>query len=238
MKGVGGLRTKKPKKKKTKAQLTRSVAHTAWLCIAIGFCLFLLCSCFSFDIGDRPSTYVQPNNNPTANLCGSIGSFCAYYSLYYVGPGVFLILISLITFFVAKLIYRPLNQLVLRTIGLVMVTVAASTTYYSLWPHSIFEFPKGSGGVIGIATLQVFQTHFASLGAFIFIAAIWIVGSILLADHFIFTLVRGLIFGTGKTIGIVGPPALSAAKQQSQTITEIWRKLSEKQKRKFSKTAA
>ncbi len=224
------MKTKKPNKKKTKVQLTSSVANTAWICIAIGICLFLLCSCISFNIGDWPSNYVQPNNNPTANLCGSIGSFCAYYALYYVGPGVFLIIISVIVFLVARLINRPLDQVVLRTIGLVMLTVAASTSFHSLWPHSVFEFPEGSGGVIGIATLQVFQTHFASLGAFIFIIAIWIVGSILLADHFIFTLVHGLIYGTGKTIGIIGPPALSAAKQHSQTITEIWRKLSAKQK--------
>ncbi|MBN1973318.1 MAG: DNA translocase FtsK 4TM domain-containing protein [Sedimentisphaerales bacterium] len=224
------MRTKKPKKQNKKGQLTRSVAHTAWICIAIGLCLFLLCSCFSFDIGDWPSKYVQPNNNPTANLCGSIGSFCAYKSLYYVGPGVFIILLSVIVFLVAKLIYRPLDQLVLRTIGLVLVTIAASTSFYCLWPHSIFKFPRGSGGVIGIATKTLLETHFASLGTFILIVAIWIVGGILLADRIIFTVLNVLTFGAGKTIGIVGPTALSAAKQHSQTITEIWRKLSARQK--------
>ena len=34
----------------------------------------------------------------------------------------------------------------------------------------------------------------------------------------------------GKTIGIVGPPAISAAKQHTQTINEIWRRLSARQK--------
>ncbi len=225
------MRSKKTKKKKTKNTSGRSVLHTAWICIAIGLCLFLLCSCYSFNIGDWPSKYVQPNNRETVNLCGSIGAFCAYYSLYYIGPGVFLILISLIVFLGAKLIYRPLNQVILRSIGLVLVTIAASTTFYCLWPNKVFEFPEGSGGVIGIATVQAFEAHFASVGTFMLITAIWIVGSILLADSVIFTLVRGLIFGAGKTIGIVGPPAISAAKQHSQAINEIWRRLSIRQQK-------
>jgi DNA segregation ATPase FtsK/SpoIIIE, S-DNA-T family len=224
------LRTKKPKKQNSKGQTTRTVVHTAWICIAIGICLFLLCSCFSFNIGDWPSRYVQPNNKPSVNLCGSMGAFCAYYSLYYVGPGVFVILVSMITFLIAKLIYRPLDQLVLRSIGMVMVAVAASTSFYCLWPNSLFEFPSGSGGVIGIATKQILETHFASLGTFMFVVAIWIVGAILLADEFIFKMAHGFIYGIGKTIGIVGPTAISAAKQHSQTITEIWRRLSERQK--------
>ncbi len=232
------MRSKKKKEKNSKSKRTRSVAHTAWICIAIGLCLFLLCSCFSFDIRDWPSKYAHPNNNPAANLCGSIGAFCAYYSLYYIGPGVFVILISLLTFLGARLIYRPLNQVVLRTIGLVMVTVAASTSFYCLWPNSVFNFPAGSGGVTGIATMQLLENHFASLGTFILIAAIWLVGSILLADSVIFTMVRGFVFGAGKTFGIVGPPAISAARQHSQTITEIWRKLSVSQKRSSAKTVA
>ena len=225
------MRSKKTKRKKTKNTGGRSVLHTAWICIAIGLCLFLLCSCYSFDIGDWPSRYVQPNNRPAANLCGSIGAFCAYYALYYIGPGVFFMIMSLIVFFGAKLIYRPLNQIILRSIGLALVTVAASTSFYCLWPTKVFEFPEGSGGVIGIATVKLFETHFASVGTFILITAIWIVGLILLADIVIFTLVRSVVFGAGKTIGIVGPPAISAAKQHSQTITEIWRKLSISQKK-------
>ena len=224
------MKSKKTKKKKNKGQHTRSVAHAAWICIAIGLCLFLLCSCFSFNIGDRPSRYVQPNNNPTANLCGSIGAFCAYYALYYIGPGVFFILTAAIVFFCAKLINRPLNQPILRSIGLILVTVAASTSFYCLWPDKIFKFPAGSGGVVGIAATQLLENHFASLGTFILVAAIWLVGLILLADSIIFTMIRGFIFGAGKTIGVVGPPAISAAKQHSQTINEIWRKLSAKQK--------
>ncbi len=139
-------------------------------------------------------------------------------------------MISTIFFLVAKLINRSFDQLFLRGVGLVLLTIAASTSFYCLWPHKVFAFPSGSGGVIGIGAAQLLRNHFALLGTFILLTAIWIIGSILLADHFIFTILRGILFSVGKTIGVIGPSAISAAKQQSQAINEIWRKLSARQK--------
>ena len=60
-------------------------------CLGIAVLALVLFSCLSFDIGDWPSKFVYPRNEPSANLCGPIGAFCAYYLLYYVGPGVFVI---------------------------------------------------------------------------------------------------------------------------------------------------
>jgi len=120
-KSIRRSRTKRVKKKKTykrakKNQAKSSISRTALRCMGIGVCLVLLCSCFSFDIGDWPSRFEYPHNNPIANWCGSIGAFCAYYLLYYVGPGIFIVLASAIYFWASKLANRPISQPVLRTI--------------------------------------------------------------------------------------------------------------------------
>jgi hypothetical protein len=94
-------------------------------CLGIAGLLVLLCSCVSFNIGDWPSKFVYPHNDPPANWCGSIGAFCAYYLMYYIGPGVFVILTSAVCFLIAKLARRAAGQPVLRAIGLVLLTVAA-----------------------------------------------------------------------------------------------------------------
>jgi DNA segregation ATPase FtsK/SpoIIIE, S-DNA-T family len=224
------LGRKKTNDRTSKGQRTRSVARISKICLEIGVCLFLLCSCFSFDIGDWPSKYAYPQNNPPVNLCGSIGAFCAYYLLYFIGPGIFFILTTILIFLSAELILKPVNQPVLRSIGLVLVTIAASASFFCFWPHRIFNFPAGSGGVIGIATVKLLSNHFASVGMFIMVSAIWLVGAILLADNIIFAMTRAFILGAGKTIGIIGPPAWSAARQHSQAINEIWQKLSARQK--------
>ena len=54
-------------------------------------------------------------------------------------------------------------------IGLVLLTAAASATFYSFWPHKVYTFPMGSGGVLGISTAAFLKGNFARLGAFILI---------------------------------------------------------------------
>ena len=198
-------------------------------CFGIGVCLVLLCSCLSFDIGDWPSGFAYPHNSPAANWCGSIGGFCAYYLLYYIGPGVFIVLISAVYFWAARLAQRPINQPVLRAVGLALVAVASSITFQYLWPHWMFSFPSGSGGVLGVGAAQLLRSHFAALGTFILVAALWAVGAVLLADGLIVMILRVFAFGACKFVGIA-LPAWAAAKQHSQVLNEIWRELSARQK--------
>jgi S-DNA-T family DNA segregation ATPase FtsK/SpoIIIE len=160
----------------------KKICKTAAGFIGIAVLLVLLCSCVSFNIGDWPSKYVYPHNSPPANWCGSIGAFCAYYLLYYVGPGVFVILACSICFLAAKLAHRTTGQPVLRAIGLGLLTVALSSSFYCLWPYRFYGFPMGSGGVLGVGTVVFLRNHLALLGTFILIAATWIVGFVLLAD--------------------------------------------------------
>jgi S-DNA-T family DNA segregation ATPase FtsK/SpoIIIE len=197
--------------------------------LAIAGSLLFLFSCLSFDIGDWPSRFVYPHNEPSANLCGRIGAFFAYHLLYYVGPGVFVVLISGIGFLVARLRRSNIGQPILRTVGLVLVTVAASSSFYGLWPHGAYAFPMGSGGVLGIAVVHFLQSHFAALGTFILIAVTWIVGTILLADSVFLLMFGGFGFVFRKITG-VAVPAWSAAREQSEVLGEIWQKLSAKQK--------
>ena len=198
-------------------------------CLGIAALLVLLCSCASFNIGDWPSSFAYPHNTPPANLCGSIGAFCAYYLMYYIGPGVFVILVCSICFLVAKLSHRPIGQPALRAVGLTLLTVAASSSFYCFWPHSIYSFPQGSGGILGIGVAHFLKSQFALLGAFILIAAIWIVGVVLLADSFVLMVLGWVGFVFRKIAGVVSP-AWSAAKQQSEVLGEIWQKLSARQK--------
>ncbi|MHC4657128.1 MAG: FtsK/SpoIIIE family DNA translocase [Planctomycetota bacterium] len=203
------------------------ICKTAVQFVGIAALLVLLCSCLSFDIGDWPSKFVYPHNNPPTNWCGSIGAFFAYHLLYYVGPGVFVILASAISWLTAKLANRTTGQPVLRAIGLILLTVAASSSFYCLWPYRVYGFPMGSGGVLGIGTVVFLRSHLALLGTFILIVATWIVGIVLLADSIILGVLRWFGLAAGKMVGAT-VPAWSAAKQQSEALGQIWQKLSVK----------
>ncbi len=198
-------------------------------CLAIAVVLVVFCSCVSFDIGDWPSRFAWPHNDPAENWCGSIGAFLAYYLMYYVGPGIFVVLVSAVCFFVARLAGWEVSQPVFRGIGLGLLTVAASSSFYCLWPQGVYNFPVGSGGVLGIAAAEFLRSHFAWLGTFILIATTWIVGMALLADTFLLMILGWSSFVLRETLGVAAP-AWSAARRRSEVLGEIWQKLSVRQK--------
>jgi DNA segregation ATPase FtsK/SpoIIIE, S-DNA-T family len=192
-------------------------------------CAFMFFSCLSFDIADAPSGYVAPNNSPATNWCGRVGAFIAFYTLYYVGPGVFVVFITAIAAFGAALMDRKITQPVLRFIGLVLLTATASTTYYLVWPDAIFRFPFGSGGTLGVACGKFLKINFAVLGTALILCGTWVVSLILLADSLVLTLIKFTGITVGKFLGIVSP-AWAAARERSQSLGEIWEKLNVWQK--------
>ena len=207
----------------------RRLKIKALQCLAVAALLMLLCSCLSFNIGDWPSRFVYPHNKPSANWCGPIGAFLAYNLLYYVGPGVFVVLISCIYFSIVKIAEAQVDQPVLRCAGLLLVTTAASTTFYCFMPQGIFGFPMGSGGVLGVAAAQFLRGHFAALGTAILLGATWVVGMILLADAVVTTIFGWMGFILRKALGLAAPKWLTAG-EHSRILGEIWRRLSARQK--------
>jgi S-DNA-T family DNA segregation ATPase FtsK/SpoIIIE len=191
--------------------------------------LVLFCSCLSFDIADWPSSFVYPHNNPANNLCGSIGAFFAYYMLYFIGPGVFMAIISAICLLTAIMMNKHITQISFRIIGLSLLTVAASATFYCFWPESVYKFPIGSGGALGLGTSMFLRSHFGLFGTFLLITAVWIVGFILLADRLVLAAAAGLGLTLTKIPNLVSP-AIAAARENTMALNEIWKKLSEKQK--------
>jgi len=207
----------------------RRVKIKALQCLVVAGLLVLFCSCLSFNIGDWPSKFVYPHNRPTANWCGPIGALFANHLLYYVGPGIFVVLVSGLYFAIAKIADAEVDQPILRCAGLVLVTTAASTTFYCFTPHGIYGFPMGSGGILGVAAAQFLRSHFASLGTAILLGTTWVVGMILLADQIVTVVFGWFGFIIRKVLGVAAPRWLTAP-EQSKVLGQIWRRLSARQK--------
>ena len=218
--------------------LYRIAAEFVLLCV----CVFLLVSVVSFDMADAPSDFVWPHNAESANLCGPVGAFCAYYMLYYFGPGVLVAFLSGIIALIALLWGKPVSQPVLRLTGLVLVVSAISTTWYLIWPseplafYRTGAFPDGNGGVLGVAAAVFLRVHLAELGTWLVVLCCWTVGSLLLADSLVFAMVRGVGMSVLKMLGLA-EPAWKAAREHSSALGDIWTRLSERQKAQASSFA-
>ena len=101
---------------------------------------------------------------------------------------VFVVLATAICFLFARLTQRSIGQPIFGAIGLGLVTLAASASFYCLWPYRLYGFPMGSGGVLGIGAAHFLRNHFASLGTFLLLAATWVVGVILLTENLVQTI--------------------------------------------------
>jgi DNA segregation ATPase FtsK/SpoIIIE, S-DNA-T family len=192
--------------------------------------LILFFSCLSFNIGDWPSTYSSPNNSPQKNWCGSFGAFCAYHLLYLIGPGIFILLIYGLWLLGLKFTKKQIAQPAMRTIGASLLALAISATFFWLWPHSAFEFPIGSGGLLGVGTITFLKSHFASFGTFLLLLALWIVAGLLLADDLVVMVLQYTGHGFVKTLGLI-IPAWETAIEHSENVRDIWHRLSAKQKK-------
>ena len=183
-------------------------------------CVFLVVSCFTFDIGDAPSGYVYPNNNPPVNLCGPVGAFAAYYCQYYFGPGIYVILVSACCMLVASLIGNKVSQIFFRIMGMLLVTASVSISVSLIWEYSATGFPMGNGGILGIALGDILVGKFAGLGTSIILLACLLVGSILLADSLVLALLRMMGRGFMRIFGGVAP-AVSSAKNRKSILSRL-----------------
>src|SRR5438874_13244463 len=95
------------------------------LFLSAGTWLFFMLALASFHTTDWPSHQVYPYP-PVRNLCGSAGSFIAYYLFLAIGQGVFPVLffsgICLVMYFFKS----PVTDLWMRAVGLLLLTVAFS----------------------------------------------------------------------------------------------------------------
>lgn len=227
------------KKYKKQSRTTRKTSSSvnlykiAFEGLLLGGCILLFFSVLSFDIGDAPSGFTSPTNQPVANWCGRVGAFCAYYIMYFIGPGALLALAAVSIILIVHLSGRKITQINLRMIGLLLLVVAGSTSWFLLWPDAPFllyrggPFPMGNGGILGIAAGIFLRKHLALLGTAITLICTWLVGMTLLADSLVLAVTRGIGHVTLRIFGLVAP-AWTAAQKQSQALADIWTRLHEK----------
>ena len=178
------------------------VAAAAWV--------FLLLSLGSFHPTDWPSHAVDPYP-ATANICGNVGAFVAYYAFMVLGQGVFPLLffagicLALVTF------RNPITDLWLRVVGLLVLCVAFSAALHHFMPGSAGGLPEGSGGIIGIGTASFLQQHFNTVGTVLVLLTASLVGLLLAADDLVLR-APALMASAASTVRSVAPaaPKLSA----------------------------
>jgi S-DNA-T family DNA segregation ATPase FtsK/SpoIIIE len=152
--------------------------------LAVGGWIFLLLALGSFHATDWPSHAIDPNP-PTANLCGVAGAVVAYYLYLFIGQGVFPILFFSGVCVVLLVFRNAIGDLWMRSIGLLLLSIAFASAVHHFKPGSYDGFPEGQGGIIGISAAHFLQRYFSTAGTRLILATTMLVGLLLAADDLV-----------------------------------------------------
>jgi len=184
-------------------QQETSLSRVAVAGIALAACLFVLLSLISFDVRDWPNPDAAPAR-VEYNWCGRAGAWLAYYAEYYLGPASLPLLAGVMAWWVLWCMQKPVEQLPLRIIGVLLVGAALAACWFVISPGSGASLSHGNGGVLGIALGHFLLTNAALTGTVLVLAAALLVGLILAADN-VLLLVPGLLLRGADRLRQAGP---------------------------------
>jgi len=173
----------------------------------LGFVILFVTLCIlSFDRGDPPSPSVLPVNDPVQNWCGPVGATVAHVALSTLGAGIYVLLLVGVLLTVAAFRDRPFDDLILRSIGVVLVLGATSALAARAVPGALSPLPVGSGGYLGMAVTCFLETHFSAVGSYLMLLASLGVGLLLSADRALVRIGSGAVQGVRDLLRPVMPP--------------------------------
>ena len=169
----------------------RTVLRVVVSLAILGACAFTLVSLLTFDRNDL-AVYQLPPATPVHNGGGVVGAHLAAWLLQSVGWCVGFVLLFVVGWSVLNLLGRGLEQVVVRTLGALLL-VACACTFASAGGGAPGSMPS-YGGSVGVALGAVVVRYFGGAGQ-------WLLGVPL-------TLVALLMMGVDE---LLAPPAIAVA---------------------------
>lgn len=165
-----------------------------WI-VLFGAWLLVMAALASYDAADWPGHAVAPHNAIPHNWVGRMGALIAHELYLMIGPGIWIMIAGGFAFFVATAMRKPVTQLVLRSIGLVIMSLATSTLVGLGLPRLLAggpQRPEGPGGLTAIYILHELTGRFGVVGTVIMVIVAFWVGAILTMDQWVMALPQWL----------------------------------------------
>ncbi len=237
--------TKKKNKKNinTKIQPIELSPAAKYILWTVGACiwLFITLSLISYNPADDQllptNEYgIHSNVEDYSNLMAKSGANFAHAIYKHFGLGAWVPLIGAFALLIAGIIKKPVNQIVLRTLGLILMATATSGIVTHVSEET--PWPNGYGGTLGDITYAIFYVRFGTLGStLIYLVSFWI-GAILAADQTVLFVTKsiGSLILKLKHINVPKPNSFpSIAFNTGSSATTKKSKINSKAKTKKSK---
>ena len=149
--------------------------------------LFVAVALLSFNAGDSPSHVVAMHNNPTANWCGAVGAWIAYWTYHVLGFGIWVLIIGVCAWVTLVFRGREITHTAVRALGFLIMAVAVSCFHELLFPH-IGSLAGAKAGLISKTIITQLTTSFSGFGAFLIVLAAFAIGLVVGAEKIAFAI--------------------------------------------------
>jgi len=158
-----------------------------WAVLA-GIWLLIVAALVSYHPDDAPNHAVGVAADPVHNWVGVVGAALAYELYFVLGVGVWAMVIGLAVYLYRTATSRSTNQIVLRSIGLLMMTATVSALFAIAGnTYGVFQsaMPEGAGGLLSLYVNDHLTARFDTFGTVILLMVSFWVGAILTADRIV-----------------------------------------------------
>lgn len=182
-----------------------------WVALLAGW-VFVAASLLSFDPADPPTHAVYPPNEQASNWCGPAGAAIAYHSLRVFGWPVWALLTGLGAALILPLLSKPIEQVAIRAIGVLMATAALAGLNALLAPETgPLTLP---GGLVGGVLSAELAARFNVVGGSLILMLMLAIGLIVAMDRWLWVIpvaiVRRLVPAAKKAGEAVGTTSIQA----------------------------
>ena len=160
------------------------LTRLGWLTLAAAW-LFVAAGLVTFDAGDAPSHAVWPGNDTTRNITGPVGAHAAYHLLRVFGWAVGVPMLFIAVALVRRAIGRPVRQVVVRALGVALLTGSLAGALGVLLPAA-GPLPGLPGGTVGLVIAAELLPRFAALGTMLWLGLLTLVALIVACDRLVF----------------------------------------------------
>ena len=185
------------------SMLPPAVRRSGWILLA-GLWIFAALALASFDVADWPSSLVAEWNEPIRNLCGRVGAAVAWHSYFVLGLGVWVLAIGTGAWLFLAAIGRPAEHALIRTVGLVIVTLAVSSLHALYFPQT-GPIAGAQPGIVGLVFVSELDPRFSLVGSSLLLWASLAIGMIVTADTIMLALPRACVAVGGWLASIPAP---------------------------------
>ncbi len=175
------------------AQPRKVRRYLIWAAMA-GVWLMIAAALVSYDPGDWPNRYVAPHNEHASNWVGRAGAWVAAELYDMIGPGVWIMMAGALAGLVTTARRKPITQPVLRSIGLILMSLAASALI-GLTMSAGRSHILSAGGLLADYINRRTVFVFSGFGTLLILLTVFWVGAIVAMDQVVAGLGRIVLWG-------------------------------------------